>query len=136
MSKEKLLQVLCLFAVAALALPVLGQESTLRVTESGVGTGVVNRVLQGEGNRFHVGDAVWFWTRVEGGEEGDRIHHVWIQDGEEKLSLGLSIGGPHWRTWSHKTMHPGSEGEWVVEARDEKETVLARATFTCVTKTE
>jgi hypothetical protein len=120
---------LAVFAVAIF--PAAGEESGLTVVESGVGSAVENRVLVGESDRFQVGDEVWFWTRVNGGAEGDRIHHVWVKDGEEKLILGLSIGGSHWRTWSHKMMHPGSEGEWTVEARDQNGEVLATVTFLC-----
>jgi len=120
---------LAVFAVAIL--PAAGEESGLTVVESGVGAAVENRVLVGESDRFQVGDEVWFWTRVKGGEEGDRLHHVWVKDGEEKLILGLAIGGSHWRTWSHKMLHPGSEGEWRVEARNQEGTVLASETFLC-----
>jgi hypothetical protein len=73
-----------------------------------------------------------FWTLVVGGSAGDRISHVWLRDGEEMLAVGLAIGGPHWRTWSNKTLHTGSAGSWAVEARDAEGRVLARDEFTCV----
>jgi hypothetical protein len=116
-----------LFSAAGIA----QEESGLRVTASGVGTGVVDRQLEGEAESFPEGTQVWFWTRVEGGSAGDRIRHVWIFGGEEKLEVGLSIGGSHWRTWSNKMLHPGSVGTWTVEARDDAGAVLASATFEC-----
>ena len=92
----------------------------------------MDRELKGKSDRFEEGSQVVFLTRVIGGEEGDRIRHVWIRDKEEVVSVGLTLGGSHWRTYSRKTMHPGSVGDWVVEARDDADRVLARAEFTCV----
>jgi hypothetical protein len=106
------------------------EASGIRVTEYGVGTAVKDRELVGRGESFAEGTRVWFWTRVVGGAEGDRIHHVWIRDGKE-VSIGLAIGGPHWRTFTSKTLHPGSVGAWAVEARDAAGAVLARQEFAC-----
>ena len=103
----------------------------LQVRESGVGTGIVDRDLEGRGERFVEGTRVWFWTRVVGGSPGQRIRHVWSRDVDEVISIGLTVGGSHWRTWSVKTLYPGSAGAWSVEARDEQGRVLARAEFTC-----
>jgi hypothetical protein len=103
----------------------------MSVEAYGVGTGVVDRELEGEASQFAEGDKVWFWTRVVGGRQGDRIEHVWLRDGEEMLTVGLVIGGSHWRTWSNKLLHPGSGGAWAVEARDATGNVLARAEFAC-----
>jgi cytoskeletal protein RodZ len=102
------------------------------VSEYGVGTGVENRQLVGEGNRFAEGTKVWFWNRIRGGASGQRIHHVWLHEGVEKTRVPLRLGGPHWRTQSNKTLWPGSAGDWVVEARDESGHVLARREFVCV----
>jgi hypothetical protein len=110
------------------------EESRLSVTDYGVGTGVADRQLQGQGDRFLDGSSIVFWTRVVGGEDGERIRHVWIRDGEEVLSVGLTLGGPHWRTHSRKTLHEGSTGDWTVEARDAEDRVLATASFKCVSR--
>ena len=119
-------------ALMVLAVPVFAEEQAdLVIPESGVGAGIEERVLTGISDRFQVGDQVWFWTRVTGGADGDRIRHVWLKDGEEKLSVGLTLGGAHWRTWTRKTLHPGSAGEWTVEARDEAGNVLATTVFVC-----
>jgi hypothetical protein len=101
------------------------------IPASGTGTGVSDHELVGASTRFAEGDRVWFWTRVEGGKTGSRIHHVWMHEGQEVLSVPLRIGGPRWRTQSNKTMHPGSAGSWVVEARDAEGRVLARQEFDC-----
>lgn len=107
------------------------EESGLKVSEYGVGTDVVDRELQGEAESFPEGTKVWFWNRVVGGAGGERIAHVWIFGGEVKLEVGLTIGASHWRTYSNKTLHPGSAGTWTVEARDEDGNVLASKTFEC-----
>jgi hypothetical protein len=74
---------------------------------------------------------VYYWTRVVGGSEGDRIRHVWLHGGEEVVSIGLNVGGSHWRTYSSKMLPAGSTGAWAVEARDENGRVLSREEFTC-----
>jgi len=104
-------------------------DPRLSVTEFGVGTAVVNRQLQGKSDRFEEGAQVWFWTRVLGGEQGDRIRHVWLRDGVEVSSIELSVGGPHWRTQSRALLRLGSSGAWAVEVRDAQDRVLAREEF-------
>jgi hypothetical protein len=103
----------------------------MTVDRSGVGTAVAERELQGEADRFDAGAEVVFWTRVNDGAEGDRIVHVWQREGETVFTLDLEVGGPRWRTWSVKKLHPGSAGSWSVEARDPEGRVLARAEFVC-----
>jgi hypothetical protein len=124
-------------AVAALALSLaLGtlaaQDSPLSISDYGLGTDVVDRELKGKSDRFEEGTKVAFLTRVVGGSDGDRIRHVWFHEKKEIVSIGLTIGGSHWRTYSRKTLPPGMTGAWAVEARDSEDRVLARAEFTCV----
>ena len=102
----------------------------LSIPEFGVGRQVVNRRLEGRGDRFEEGGVAWFSTRVLGGEAGEYIRHVWLHEGKTVQSIELKLGGPHWRTHSRKTLW--SLGRWTVEARDPQDRVLARATFTCI----
>lgn len=104
---------------------------TMTVTEHGVGTGVENRALVGQSERFTRGAKVYFWTRVRGGAAGDEIRHVWVYEGRDFSSVTLRIGSSNWRTQSSKTMFDGYEGTWAVEARDADGNVLARSEFTC-----
>ena len=106
-----------------------GSENVRRPGAIGMHT-FPGRVLKGKAASFPEGTQVYFWTRVVGGSDGDRIHHVWIHGGKEVL-IGLSIGGEHWRTYSNKMLHPGSAGEWAVEARNGDGEVLARQEFGC-----
>jgi hypothetical protein len=104
--------------------------SGLSVADCGVGTSVASHELVGRGERFTEGSQVWFWTRVEGGEAGDTIDHVWLRDGEEAARIPLRIGGSRWRTYSAKVLR--GTGRWAVEARDAAGRLLARREFSCV----
>jgi hypothetical protein len=104
----------------------------LAVREHGVGTGIENRQLLGRSDRFDEGAEVWFLTRVEGGRSGDTVRHVWLHQGVEKFDVVLRIGGSSWRTYSSKRLHPGSAGDWTVEARDDAGRVLASRSFACL----
>lgn len=107
-----------------------GPETAMKV-EGAVGSEVVERELRGEADTFPEGGRVYFLTRVSGARPGSRLLHVWYQDGEEKASVELKLGGEVWRTWSYKTMHPGSKGAWRVEAVDEEGRTLHTVEFTC-----
>ena len=106
-------------------------STLLRITQSGVGSGVENRRLVGQSDVFTVDTRVWFWNRVEGGHSGDTIDHVWRLEGREMSRIPLRIGSANWRTQSRKTLYPGSAGSWTVEAIDEAGNVLARSEFIC-----
>jgi cytoskeletal protein RodZ len=103
----------------------------LSVPDHGVGTAVRAHELVGRGDRFAEGDRVWFWTRLEGGEAGDGIEHVWLREGVEVSRVALRLGGERWRTQSYKSLAAGAAGRWAVEARDAGGHVLARSEFTC-----
>lgn len=108
------------------------KASHLQISESGVGTSVVNRRLVGEGNRFEEGTVAWFWTRVLGGRRGDTVHHVWLHQGRVIAAVELKVGGSQWRTQSRRPLTKGSLGDWTVEARDAWGALLASSRFTCV----
>jgi hypothetical protein len=82
--------------------------------------------LVGKDSKFSSGTQVVFWTRVLGGE-GRSERHVWSHDGSVIGTTTLAIGGPHWRTYSRRTLN--GSGTWAVEAQDENGHVLARETF-------
>ncbi len=115
--------------IAVAPIPV---ASSLGIPDHGVGTGIENRQLVGRSDRFSEGTEVWFLTHVQGGSTGDTIHHVWLRQGVERWRIALRVGGSRWRTYSAKKLHPGSAGDWAVEARDDAGHVLARRDFLCV----
>lgn len=104
----------------------------LRVSDHGVGTAVVHHQLVGRGDRFAEGTRVSFWTLVLGGEKGDVIRHVWFHEDQAVMRADLTIGGPHWRTYSQLLLPGRSAGRWAVEARTAEGRLLARDEFVCV----
>ena len=119
------------------AAKIAAQETDVRVTikEAGMGTGVENRTLTGAGDTFEEGARIYFFTWIMGSREGDYVSHVWIHEEEEKFRIDLNTGGPSWRTWSYKTMHPGSTGDWRVQVEDKDGKVLDSMRFKCISWT-
>ncbi|RMF72029.1 MAG: DUF2914 domain-containing protein [Acidobacteria bacterium] len=111
--------------------PVAPPGQGLRVADSGVGRAVVNRTLADRTERFAEGETVWFWTRVVGGRKGDSIRHVWLHDGRLVGVATLPVGGPHWRTWSRRTLEPPATGRWTVRAVAPDGRILAEHVFVC-----
>src|SRR5262245_7502472 len=72
--------------------------SRASVSAQGVGTRIVDHNLVGASDQFTEGDRVWYWTRIEGGTNGETIEHVWIHEGVEVNRVQVELGGPHWRT--------------------------------------
>jgi cytoskeletal protein RodZ len=105
--------------------------ASLSVNDSGVGTDVIDRQLVGRADTFAVGTRVAFWMLVTGGRSGDTVRHVWVHQGQTVATFTLSIGSASWRTQSRRTLAPGAEGDWVVEAHDTDGRVLARHAFRC-----
>jgi cytoskeletal protein RodZ len=107
------------------------QAVRLSVPRSGVGTDVVDRQLVGQSNTFAVNTRVAFWTLVTGGRPGETVRHVWIHEGSVAGVVDLAVGSSSWRTQTRRTLVPGAEGDWVVEAREPGGRVLARHEFRC-----
>ncbi|MGH9337144.1 MAG: DUF2914 domain-containing protein, partial [Vicinamibacteria bacterium] len=108
----------------------------MRVSGSGLGTDVVDRLLVGRASRFPEGTRVAYWTRILEGEAGQVIHHLWFHEGRLAMRAELAVGGPHWRTHSRFTLPPGSAGSWRVEARSGDGHVLDQEEFLCLEATE
>jgi hypothetical protein len=122
--------------LALIVSPAGGQEAAeagaapMKV-EGVTGSEVVERELRGESDTFPEGGRVYFFTRVSGARPGARLLHVWYREGEERATVELTVGAEAWRTWSYKTMHPGSRGAWRVEAVDTEGRTLETVEFTC-----
>ncbi len=106
--------------------------AAISVSESALGTGVVDHAPTGVADRFHEGERVLFWTRVVAAKPGGVIRHYWLHEGKPVMRADLQIGGSHWRTFSRLTLPEGASGNWAVEARDETGRVLAREQFLCL----
>ena len=103
----------------------------LRVAEAGLGTSVVEHALNGRANRFAEGTRVFFWNRVLNGDKGMILRHIWKLGDEIVMNSELTIGGPHWRTYSSYTLPPGSSGNWTVDAIGPDGRVLFHEEFVC-----
>lgn len=106
-------------------------ELLLQVSEHGVGTGLVNRRLVGEADRFAAGTRVSFWNLVLEGQPGHVVRHVWFHEGRAVMRADLPIGGPRWRTHSRLLLPEGAAGRWAVEARTSDGRLLVRDEFLC-----
>lgn len=104
-------------------------KSPIRVSDSGIGTSVVDRRLVGSTTRFTLGSNAYFFTRVTGAESETSIRHVWLHEGRVIHSRELPVRGANWRTFSGKRLE--ARGNWTVEARDADGRVLAHAEFRC-----
>ena len=107
------------------------QAGRVTVSEAGLGTSVVEHALNGRADRFAEGTRVFFWNRVLNGEKGMVLRHVWKLGDEVVMFSELTIGGPHWRTYSSYTLPPGSTGTWTVEAIGPDGRVLFHKEFAC-----
>lgn len=93
-----------------------GQESGPVVIEAGVGTGVVDRQLQGPADSFPATVGTLFcFTKIGETEAGATIEHVWYHSDVEVGRKQLNIGGSPWRTWSSKIIPADATGDWRVD---------------------
>jgi len=75
-------------------------------------------------------EKLFCFTRVTGASEESSVVHVWYMDGEEMTRMVLPVRSENWRTWSAKTIFPGSAGEWRVDVLDKDGEVLESVSFT------
>lgn len=95
-------------------------------------TGVENKNAVGEATTFTDSGRVFCWTKVGTVSAATSIKHVWYFGEEKKFEIDLSVPSSGYRTYSSKTVWPGS---WKVEVTDAAGTVLKTLEFT-VTKAE
>jgi transcriptional regulator with XRE-family HTH domain len=107
------------------------QAGRITISEAGLGTSVVEHALNGRADRFAEGTRVFFWNRVLNGEKGMILRHIWKLGDEMVMNSELTLGGPHWRTYSSYTLPPGSTGNWTVEAIGPDGRVLFHKEFVC-----
>ena len=90
--------------------------SAVRIEDAVVCQDVIDRTPVGANDMFvQETPKVYCFCRVVGAQAGSRITHNWYYNGVLKASVKLNVGSSDYRTWSSKTLHPGWEGEWMVE---------------------
>ncbi len=115
-------------ASAPAAAPVAANVSVEKIA---VGTAVENKEISGEAAQFDGSvSRVYCWTKVTTDQTPVTIKHVWSAEGKKEAEVPLEIKYPVARTWSSKSVWPGS---WKVEATDDHGKVLSSKEFT-VTK--
>lgn len=87
---------------------------------------VEKREPVGEAVSFAAGK-VYTWTKVTSENVPARIKHVYYKEGKKAAEIELAVNTSPCRTWSAKTVTPGS---WKVEVTDEAGNVLTSAEFT------
>lgn len=101
--------------------------SSVEVLDALVGTGVENREPIGAAESFDATvTRVYCWTRAKASSTPVTLHHVWSRDGEKVSEVPLTLNVSPARTWSYKTVVPGS---WKVEVTDESGVVLKTLEF-------
>jgi hypothetical protein len=75
-----------------------------------------------------VGRLYYFTEIVEAGSP-TTVLHLWYWRNRNVSVVLLEVNGPHFRTWSYKTIPPAWTGEWRVEARTPDGTILSSKAF-------
>jgi hypothetical protein len=112
-----------------LSLPAMRAAAAELTAEVGVGTSVVERVLQGAASSFPA-DTVQLagWCRVKGASEPMEIYHRWRRDGKDVAVIKFPVRSSNYRVWSF--MAPkGRAGAWTLEVLDWDKNVLATTAF-------
>lgn len=118
---------------AAPAAPVASQPAAtpaanIKVEKIAVGSAIDNKEISGEAAQFAASvGRVYCWTKVTTDQTPVTIKHVWSADGKQEAEVPLDIKYDSMRTWSSKTVWPGS---WKVDVVDDKGSVLSSKEFT------
>jgi hypothetical protein len=105
--------------------------ANIKVEKIAVGSAIDNKEISGEAAQFSSSnERVYCWTKVSSDQTPVTIKHVWSADGKKEAEVALEIKYPSARTWSSKSVWPGS---WKVDVTDDQGKVLSSKEFT-VTK--
>lgn len=74
-------------------------------------------------------ERLFCFSRITGATGDVSIVHVWYLHGVEMSRIELPVRSSDWRTWSSKTIFPGSAGEWKVDVLDGEGTLLKSVSF-------
>lgn len=73
---------------------------------------------------------LYFYTRIRTKEFPITVKHLWFQGDKFVMEINLLIKSGNWRTYSSKTIHPFSRGEWKVDVTTDEGTLLKTLRFT------
>jgi|SRR5437879_885918 len=121
------------FAEAAETTPVAtpavpATPAAIKVEKIAVGTAIDNKEISGEASAFDSSATrLYAWTKISTDQAPVIIKHIWSQGGKEEANVPLEIKYNAMRTWSSKSVWPGS---WKVDVTDDQGKVLASKEFT------
>jgi len=116
--------------VAVFWAPAMVQASTMSVREAGIGTDVVDRVLQGSGDSFDASvGKLYAYTRIVGADEQSQVSHRWYYNDHLMAEVTLPVRGDNWRTWSSKSVVPMWVGDWRVDVVSSDGSVIESLSF-------
>ena len=106
-------------------------ETEMRVIESAACKGIENhRPVESDSHFSSLIRRIWVYSRVElpKGESG-KISHVYFRNGKKIQTVELAVKGPTFRTRSYKSINQLMDGDWKVEIRSPKGTLLDTVEF-------
>ena len=106
-------------------------EEQMRVIESAACKGIENHRPVGSDSHFSsLIRRIWIYSQVElpAGESG-KISHVYFRNGKKIQTVELAVKGPTFRTRSYKSINQLMDGDWKVEIRSPKGTLLDTVEF-------
>ncbi len=105
--------------------------TAVSVTEAAIAASMDGVTPVGAADKFKAdGSKVYCYTKVEGGQAGDSVKHVWYHGDKQVLEVPLDVKGPSHRTYSNKTLYPGMTGKWRVDVVAADGTVIKTVGFT------
>jgi hypothetical protein len=114
-------------AAPAATAPPAAPAANITVEKMAIGSAIDNKEISGESGQFgSSSDRVYCWTKVTTDQTPVTIKHVWYVDGQKEADVALEVKYPSSRTWSSKTVWPGS---WKVDVTDEQGKVLSSKEF-------
>lgn len=101
-----------------------------RLGDAFVSSGIADKEPVGISEHFFSDvEKIYCFSEFFDAEKSTEIRHRWIYKGEVVSDVPLEIKGPRWRTWSMKSIPPGSAGEWKVEIVSSGGKVLKEVLF-------
>ncbi|HVO33904.1 MAG TPA: DUF2914 domain-containing protein [Elusimicrobiota bacterium] len=112
----------------AASTPRVASAANVQVDKLIVGTAVENHEISGAATEFPASvERLYCWSKVTASNVPTTVKHVWYADGKKEAEVSLDVKYSSTRTWSSKSVWPGS---WKVEAQDAAGDLLASMEFT------
>jgi hypothetical protein len=130
MKKRIVLSILFVMGILVISLPASGQENEFTIARLVTGTGVEKREPVGVAETFPATtEKVYCFLEATEILKDTEVSFVWFHGEKEMLKTNLPLQtGPKWRTFADKNVG-GMKGDWKVEVRDVKGTLLKDIKF-------